>query len=123
MYALVILRSTASGVSVESSNVFLSDTEMRPVGTFSPLPSGPVALTGPPGPVTPGPVPVPTRGSPLPRVPRPLRQRLAVVAVQVEHVGAVARAGHHLGAARLRRRFDADDVGAEIGELLDAGGA
>jgi hypothetical protein len=73
MYAFRILRRTASGVSVESSKVFLSVAVMRPVGTFSPvLPSGPVALTGPPGPVTPGPVPVPTRGSPLPRVPRPL---------------------------------------------------
>ena len=43
--------------------------------------------------------------------------------MQVEHVGAIARPGHQFGAARVGGRLDPDDIGAEIGELLDAGRA
>ena len=46
----------------------------------------------------------------------------ALVAVQVLHVGAVARAADQVRAQPLRG-FDLDHVGAEVGELLHAGGA
>jgi hypothetical protein len=44
----------------------------------------------------------------------------ALVAVQVLHVGAVARAAHALVRIDPRRRFDLDHVGAEVGELAHA---
>ena len=47
----------------------------------------------------------------------------SLVAMKVEHVGAIARTGHQFGAARVGGRFDPDDIGAKIGELLDAGRA
>jgi hypothetical protein len=45
----------------------------------------------------------------------------ALVAVQVLHVGAVARAAHALVRIDPGRRLDLDDVGAEVGELAHAG--
>jgi hypothetical protein len=47
----------------------------------------------------------------------------AFVAVQVLHVGTVARPAHAFVRIDAGGRFDLEDIGAEIGELLDAGGA
>jgi len=47
----------------------------------------------------------------------------ALVAVQVLEVGAVARSAHVFVRVHAGRRLDLDHVGAEVGELLDAGRA
>ena len=47
----------------------------------------------------------------------------SLVAMQVEHVGAIARTGHQFGATGMGGRLDPDDIGAKVGELLDAGRA
>jgi hypothetical protein len=44
-----------------------------------------------------------------------------LIAVQVLHVGAMPRPAHAFIGIDPRRRLDLDDVGTEIGELLDAG--
>jgi hypothetical protein len=49
MYALWIFASTMSGVRLDSSNVCLSATLMRPCGAGSSL--GPPAISVPPGPL------------------------------------------------------------------------
>jgi hypothetical protein len=46
-----------------------------------------------------------------------------LVAVEVLEIRALARTAHALVRVDARRRFDLDHVGAEVGELLDAGRA
>jgi len=46
-----------------------------------------------------------------------------LVAVEILHVEPVARPAHVFVGIHTRRRLDLDHVGAEVGELLLAGGA